>query len=138
MQNHFPWPTYRNDYDYQEFPIAAIYQDYSAFSAKPGNYIFARQEPNTPPWPLYIGETSNLRERLVPSHERMDCVCSAGATLIYIHENNDESARRAEERDLIDFYNPSCNRTGEEVASHQPIETPPPASSPPGYFKPDV
>ena len=105
-----PWITDEGSYSYQKFPITAIDSEDSLFSAKPGNYIFAKQTPTTPSWPLYIGETSNLQQRLVRSHEKMDCVLREEATHIYTHENDDESTRKAEESDLVNFYDPPCNR----------------------------
>lgn len=75
-----------------------------------GNYIFAKEtEPRT--WhPVYVGETSDLSKRLDNNHQN-DCIGRNGATHIHAHVNIDgDQARRDEEADIRQFYNPTCNR----------------------------
>jgi len=80
------------------------------FEAVPGNYIFAtKTQPNN--WsPVYIGESSNLQERLTDSHEALPCVKRNGGTHVHVHRNDaGQAARRAEEQDLIAKWKPPCN-----------------------------
>ena len=73
-----------------------------------GNYIFAKQTTRGSV-ALYIGETTNLAERL-PNHEALPCARRNGLTHIHAHLNpNGQAARRQEERDLIANYSPACN-----------------------------
>lgn len=75
---------------------------------KPGNYMFVRPTPTG--WvPVYIGQTDNLRNRL-PTHERWADAVAAGATKIMGHSmEGGEAVRCAEEKDLIQRWNPPCN-----------------------------
>ena len=92
-------------YAYWIYPISQNFQD------KPGNYIFAR-EPSPGNWtPVYIGQTQSLAERF-DNHHAMPCIKRNGATHIHAHVNDGgEQTRRVEERDLIDNYDPVCNKT---------------------------
>ena len=86
-----------------------IYEIGTSFKSIPGNYIFAKEtKPNT--WAaVYIGQTSDLSERL-DNHDEMPCVKRNGGTHIHAHVNNGEPAvRLAEERDLISRWSPTCN-----------------------------
>lgn len=80
------------------------------FDAKPGNYIFAKE---TRPgyWaPIYIGQTSDLSERF-EDHHAMPCAKRNGATHIHAHTTEGgESARLAEETDLVRKWSPVCNK----------------------------
>ena len=50
-----------------------------------------------------------LSERF-DSHHKMPCIRLQGATHIHVHQNDDGvAARRLEERDLVDRWNPPCN-----------------------------
>ena len=73
-----------------------------------GNYIFAKEtSPNK--WaPQYIGQTSNLKQRL-EDHEKETCARRNSATHIHVHLNSTEIARLSEEKDLIDAWYPVCN-----------------------------
>ena len=81
-----------------------------SFKDQPGNYIFAK-ETSPDRWiPLYIGETESLKDRL-PNHEKLPCVRRYGGTHVHSHTNpSDESVRRAEESDLIEKWDPPCNK----------------------------
>ena len=60
--------------------------------------------------PLYIGQTSSLADRLA-DHEREACAKRNGATHIHAHTSSDsEQVRRDEETDLIDKWDPVCNK----------------------------
>lgn len=90
-------------YSYWIYPIG------SSFKEEPGNYIFAR-EVRPGHWsPCYIGQTENLNKRL-GDHEKEACARRNGATHIHAHLNgSSDTARRTEERDLIQKWNPPCN-----------------------------
>lgn len=80
------------------------------FTEDPGNYIYAKQvEPGR--WePLWIGQTSNLHDLLVDP-EKAACAKRNGATHVHAHTSpGRESARAAEEADLIARWDPPCNR----------------------------
>lgn len=86
-----------------------IYAIGASLKAEPGNYIFAKEtKPNT--WtPVYIGQTSNLSERM-DNHDEMPCVKRNGGTHIHAHINNGgETVRLAEEKDLVSKWSPPCN-----------------------------
>lgn len=82
----------------------------TTFKDSPGNYIFAKE---TSPgyWePLYIGETESLKDRL-SNHEKRPCVIRNRGTHIHAHtSSSDEDIRKAEESDLIEKWNPICNK----------------------------
>ena len=91
-------------YDYWIYPID------EQFPEVPGNYIFAKEtKPRT--WrPIYIGQTKNLAKRM-ENHEKEQCAIDNGATHIHAHESSDsEDERRKEEADLIEKWNPICNK----------------------------
>lgn len=58
--------------------------------------------------PQYFGQSKNLNNRL-GNHEKEACAIANGATHIHAHLNELESKRLAEERDLIQNFNPPCN-----------------------------
>jgi hypothetical protein len=101
-------PTHRwngasgNSYLYNVYPLGTDLLD------QPGNYIYASQTANG--WrALYIGQTSSLRDRL-SGHPEEECALRHGAGYIHAHINEDgETARRAEENDLVLQHRPPCN-----------------------------
>lgn len=79
------------------------------FKAEPGNYIYAKETSQGRWTPVYIGQTSNLNERLA-GHSEEQCARRNGATHIHAHTSSDkESERKAEEKDLIQKWAPVCN-----------------------------
>lgn len=79
------------------------------FKQVPGNYIFAKETQPGRWTPIYAGETGDLSERF-DNHHKMPCIRSQGPTHIHVHESSTNAiARRAEERDIIDRWNPPCN-----------------------------
>jgi len=81
----------------------------STFKQSPGNYIFTKETQPGRFVPIYIGQTSNLSERL-ENHDHLPCIRRNGATHICSHtSSNDEATRRAEEDDLIQHWSPICN-----------------------------
>ena len=101
--------------DYIDFPgHAGTYRYFflnslSKATIKPfaGNYMFLK--PTAQGWvPVYAGIADDLSSRL-PNHEMAPAAYAAGATQVVAHLNPDHSARKAEERDLIGYWNPTCN-----------------------------
>lgn len=85
---------------------------YSFKDDQPGNYIFTRVESGS--WiPVYIGQ-GDLGDRVGEGHHKWQCIKSKRATHVHAHLNKDETARLAEERDLLarhqEAYSPKgCN-----------------------------
>ena len=98
------WPGLSGrEYRYYIYPIG------TSFNAAPGNYIFAKETSAGRYRPIYIGETEDLSERF-DNHHKMPCIRLQEATHIHVHRNNGGvAARRLEERDLVDKWNPPCN-----------------------------
>jgi hypothetical protein len=78
------------------------------FKAEAGNYIFCKKNAAGKWTPQYIGQTDNLGERL-GRHNKRDCAVRNGATHVHAHLSGPEANRLAEERDLIQNFNPTCN-----------------------------
>jgi len=90
-------------YGYWIHPIGASFKD------APGNYIYAKESSPGRWSPLYIGETSSLKDRLA-DHEREECATRNGATHVQAHTSSEsESVRKVEESDLIVRWEPVCN-----------------------------
>lgn len=89
-------------YEYYVYPIG------SNFKEESGNYIFCKLNAAGQWAPQYIGQTNNLNQRL-GAHEKEACAKRNGATHIHARLNSTEAARLAEEKDLIQHYNPPCN-----------------------------
>lgn len=98
------WPGKSGkSYKYYVSPIGATFQE------KGGNYIFCKLNTAGRWTPQYIGQTDNLKERLV-DHDKEACAKRNGATHIHQHLNAREADRLAEEKDLIHNFNPRCNK----------------------------
>lgn len=90
------------NYTYHVHPIG------TTFKKEGGNYIFCKQIANGNWVAQYIGQTNDLDERL-GDHEKEACAKRNGATHIHAHLNASKVARLAEEKDLIERFNPTCN-----------------------------
>ena len=88
--------------------IYFIYPIRTQFTAVPGNYCIAKETQPGTFRPLYFGETADLSERF-DNHHKMPCFIRNGATHIHAHTNSSQSARLAEESDLIQKWSPTCN-----------------------------
>jgi len=86
-------------------------RDWRFAPRQPGNYIYAVESTPSKLLPLYIGQTDDLDRGLL---ER-DPECNPfGATHLCAHFNYYEygvAGRLAEERDLIELWQPACNRS---------------------------
>ena len=86
-----------------------IYEIHQPFAQEPGNYVFAEETERGTFTPIYVGQTDDLSERF-DNHHKMPCIRQHGATHITAHKSSKtEAVRKAEEDDLIKFYNPVCN-----------------------------
>ena len=106
MTNYVDWAgksgTYR--YWFLEKP-----RESAAILDVAGNYVFVKQLPNGKFTPLYFGIADSLQMR-IPNHERFDDAVRAGTTHVMAHTTpTGEAARIAEERDLIQHWNPPLN-----------------------------
>jgi len=91
-------------YQYWIHPMGTVLKD------SPGNYIFAKESSPGRWSPVYIGETDSLKNRLT-GHDKLPCVNRNGGTHIHVHTSSGDAAiRRAEESDLIEKWNPVCNK----------------------------
>ena len=90
-------------YAYKVFDLNVLWNDV------PGNYIFTKIANGR--WKaLYVGETENLRARLVPSHEKWAPALKLGMTHVHAHTSSTyESVRLEEETNLIGNNNPPLN-----------------------------
>jgi hypothetical protein len=78
-------------------------------SAKAGNYCFAVVQSSGLYLPVYFGVADDLSVRL-PNHERLPEARLLGRVSVWAHTTQDgDLARRAEERDLIQYWNPILN-----------------------------
>jgi len=59
--------------------------------------------------PIYIGQTGDLSVRF-DNHHRLDCFKRHNWNCICVHRDDNESSRLKKESDLIDAYDPPCNR----------------------------
>lgn len=58
---------------------------------------------------LYIGQTGDLSDRFA-NHHRQGCFDRNGKTHVGVHQESSEQRRLSIEKDLIDGYDPPCNR----------------------------
>ncbi len=81
----------------------------TGFENEAGNYIYAKKTEANGWQPVYVGQTSSLRDRLVDP-EKEACATRNGATHIHAHTSGGgEDKRLAEQFDLIKKWNPVCN-----------------------------
>jgi len=81
-----------------------------SFKAFAGNYIFAKETKPGKYTPIYIGEAEDLSV-CFDDHHAMSRIEKAGATHILAHTTTlGFLTRRDEQIDLIDKYDPACNK----------------------------
>ena len=90
----------------KEYKFTAYTVD-TAFNEVAAVYIFTKKQ-NDSYWPLYIGQTDNLKER-ISNHEKWACVRQNGVNSICVFRDSSESSRLLIERDLLANTNPPCN-----------------------------
>ena len=78
-----------------------------------GVYIFTKESLNQHGekkyYPLYIGQTNSLKDRLTASHEKLPCVVQNKVDCLCILVEENMFSRRAIELDLLSKYNTPCN-----------------------------
>ena len=95
----------------QQYTYSVHGLDWTPSANQDGNYVFAK--PAAAGWAaVYIGE-GDLRTRRA-AHLNKGCVTDKGSTRFHCHLNSSESARLAEEADMLDgnpeAYEPTgCN-----------------------------
>lgn len=86
-----------------------LYTIGTALIDEPGNYLWTRDEGDGHVL-LYVGETGSLKDRVNNSHEKWPCVQRNNGTHVAAHINRaGQAARRAEEKDILDNHNATCN-----------------------------
>jgi len=74
-----------------------------------GNYVFVKKLANGNFVPIYFGVADSLRNR-ISTHDRWDDAVSAGATHIFARTTpGGDAVRCAEEKALIQRWNPPLN-----------------------------
>jgi hypothetical protein len=68
-----------------------------------GNYIYSKKNDQGHWVPIYIGQ-GDLADRVSDDHHQADCINKKGATHVHVHLNQKDSARTAEESDLLARY----------------------------------
>lgn len=97
-----------------------IFQAYTlgteTFNDVGGVYIFTRKTRNLHGdikyYPLYIGQTESLRDRLTASHEKWPCAVQNNVDCLCVLAEDNTFSRRAIELDLLSKYNTPCNKEG--------------------------
>ena len=79
-----------------------------AWNSVPGVYLFAGINSAGNLYPVYVGETESLAERL-PNHERWQEAVREGATQIHAKVVRPEQARLDLQKALIRAYSPRLN-----------------------------
>src|SRR5688572_26578447 len=80
-------------------------------AGKMGNYIYAKKNAEGRWMPIYMGE-GDLSVRCTKSHHQQECINSKGATHVHMRLNATETARDAEETDLLARYLNSYGPSG--------------------------
>lgn len=103
MADYIDWPG-NSGHSYRYEFIERFSAD--GINAVAGNYMFVKPAPQGGWLPVYIGQAADLKARL-PNHERLKDAISAGATQAMAHSaSTSEVVRVAEERDLIQRWQP--------------------------------
>lgn len=90
----------------------AIYPRHWRFGARqPGNYIYAVESAPSRLLPLYIGQTDDLNRRLLEQDSEFDLFCATHLCAHFNYYDYGTFGRLAEERDLIELWEPACNRS---------------------------
>lgn len=103
MADYLDFPGRRSSYRYWFLNDVTC----QGIKAEPGNYMFVK--PTNAGWvPVYVGVADDLSDRL-PHHNVWPKAAALGATRVVAHTQHDLSTRKAEEIDLISYWNPPCN-----------------------------
>lgn len=106
MADYIDWPG-KSGKLYRYWFVQSV--SANGLSATGGNYLFVKKLQTNTLVPVYIGQADDLSKRL-PSHERWGEAARSGASFIMAHTTPaGEGARLAEERDLIEKWDPLLN-----------------------------
>jgi predicted GIY-YIG superfamily endonuclease len=113
MANDFniDWPGQSGKtYRYWSGELTGSYKD------EGGNYMYVKRLANGNYLPVYIGIADSLKDRLA-NHDRLEEAKREGASLLMTHTTPaGELARIAEEKDLIQRWNPVLNTHHRKVS----------------------
>ena len=76
-----------------------VYPRETTFKDVGGVYVFSKRDSQRNHTLLYIGQTHSW-----------ECADPLGGNVICTHRENNETQRKAKERDLINAYQPPCNK----------------------------
>jgi hypothetical protein len=80
---------------------------------QPGNYIYAVESAPSKLLPLYIGQTSDLNRRLLEHDSSFNLFRATHLCAHFNYYDYGACGRLAEERDLIELWQPACNRSNQ-------------------------
>ncbi len=91
-----------------------VYGIETQFARRAGVYAITRryQKPDGTAFThevIYVGQTGDLPERF-DNHHRISCFRGNNANCVCVHTDDSGRSRRSKESDLIDGYDPPCNR----------------------------
>lgn len=89
-------------YDFEAYPWNSTWNSVAVV------YVVLRQE-GTRLQVLYVGETSDLKQRMA-NHHRQACFDRHGKTHLAVVMETSPNRRTAIETDLMNSYSPPCNR----------------------------
>jgi hypothetical protein len=90
----------------------AIYPRHWRFGpGQPGNYIYAVESAPSRFLPLYIGQTDDLNRRLLEHDSEFNLFRATHLCAHFNYYDYGAFGRLAEERDLIELWQPACNRS---------------------------
>ena len=92
------------EYKFEVYPRETTFKDVG------GVYVFSKRDSQKNHTLLYIGQTHSFEERRLAHHEKWECADPLGGNVICTHRENNETQRKAKERDLIDKHQPPCNK----------------------------
>lgn len=99
------WQGYSDkEYEYAIYPVTENH-----FLNFPGNFIFTHKNEEDIFIPLYIAHTLHL-QHTISSIKKLDVFRQHRFSHIHMHVNWSDSDRLAEVKDLINAWNPPCNK----------------------------
>ena len=84
---------------------------------QPGNYIYAVESAPSRFLPLYIGQTDDLHRRLPEHASEFELFRATHLCAHFNYYDYGAFGRLAEERDLIELWQPACNRSTQRSAA---------------------
>ena len=87
-----------------------VYPRDTEFRNVGGVYVFSNRTSQGNHTLLYIGQTNSFEARRLAHHEKWECAEPRGGNVICTHIENNRQERLRIEDDLIEAYNPPCNK----------------------------